>query len=148
MAHPWEAIVAALDADPEAALMAQAEGPEEGEQAPRWLTGQGALVHRSDQCLLQFPGPWQVICGGMANQLHTCVGRRTPSDLLPLGWILWAHGATPAFRFLPGRDETSGVSSHHSEPPGGVGHLASFVQSSTLLSKITSNYLLGGFLSR
>jgi hypothetical protein len=42
-----------------------------------------------------------------------------------LGWILQADGVTLAHHFSPARcDQTSAMSSYHSELPGGVGQLA------------------------
>jgi hypothetical protein len=75
-----------------------------------------ASDRRSDQCALRFPGPWQVACGEMANQLTPGLGGRAPRDLVPLGWVLRAHGAMLAHRFLRARSETSGASSCLSEP--------------------------------
>jgi hypothetical protein len=46
---------------------------------------------------------------------------RAPRDPVPLGWILRAHGVTPAHHFLRTQAKTSGMSSCVSEPPGGVG---------------------------
>jgi hypothetical protein len=55
--------------------------------------------------------------GSEAIQAVGSLPRRAPRDLVPLGWILWAHGVTLAYHFLHMRVKTLGTSSYLSEQP-------------------------------